>query len=376
MSNRDATQVRLGAKTRGPSRRGGGWWALPRADSPRLLVPTHAKGATKCALRFVSTRKNRILLRALLLWKRVIRAEPDWVEEEEGSLSKVLSKLFPDTETRIYIYRGTDSIFVKDTLQIVDNSTGEVLCYGKSGRGIAACASIDNEAKTLQRLANEGTLHELIPRILYLEQGLSLQTPGPDQQADLTSAQVIDLSQKIFQTEPHSSSWQNSPVRERIAANLETLEGQTCSEVLTQALDFLDERLAGRASIAQGRSHGDFVAWNLRQAVDGTPFVFDWEWSSIRPAGYDLWHYHLVRASFIGAEAMERQVNEVTAQFEGFFSQLRISVTESLLVYLADQVGHLAASAVRNGDQPAHFSFVGNYVKTLVQLLARSTNGQ
>jgi hypothetical protein len=233
----------------------------------------------------LNTPVKRIQARLLLGGMRLMRRRPDLAGCRHCPLDSWLGEIFPnESDFNFAAYIGTQSVFVKDTIQCMD-SRGRILAFLKVPRGSAAAGMVRHEAGILYELSRRFPDQDFYPKLLGQRDGQFLQAPptrqGPDDPGFILERLASAWSESI--------RWAESPVRKKILESLPRIRDAAAphwADSLESAVARLDRQL-GNSAIAHPLSHGDFIRWNLLPG----PFAFDWEWAAPRLPWHDAFHY-------------------------------------------------------------------------------------
>lgn len=295
----------LGLGTRGNSpHRGAGegggrsWLRVTRRGRTRFLLPTDSD-CRRAALELVASPLNAAGISLLLALRRWMPTERGLsVAGEQAPLDELAAPLFsPGERLRYAVYFGTESVFRKWTVQVLD-SGGRARAYVKIGFGPRAGEAIRNEASVLEALRGDGVPPGSVPEVLALTTRwgapvsvLSAPPAGTSRAAPFPSGAVVEFARRLFRSRVVRAPWVDSPVRAEVleCARRVADRGEASAAELLWRADAALGRDFGSEPLPHGRSHGDFLPWNLRLTPE--PFVFDWEWARPRLPQYDLYHY-------------------------------------------------------------------------------------
>lgn len=349
-----------------------GWWALPSARRPRLLVPCEP-AAWPAALQLAGHSSRARLMPPWLRLLRLARRRPDFTSAATR-FEPLLAGFSSRGPFRFAVYLGTASIYAKDTVQCQDAS-GRVLGYVKIPRGPSSAAAISAEVDALETLASALPQETFFPRLLARHDGLHLQGPPPAgiRQALGTAAEADSILAVLARHFGSSLAWPESPVRARITAAIARLaaDSHPFQATLAAAARHLDT-VIGETPLPHVLNHGDFVPWNLRGR-----FAFDWEWAHQGLAGHDALHFRWFPA-LCGRRApdfnqlLAAWVLENSRQDAGKSGKSAEPALASALPlsYLASRLAFYTTSSLENGDAPEQFHFLNRIHTFLSQAVS------
>ncbi|HEV3494968.1 MAG TPA: hypothetical protein VHA34_01315 [Actinomycetes bacterium] len=282
---------------------------LPRAANPRLLVPLGSPRAAAAALArnhdatSAKARLGRAALGAGLkvgvtqrLADRIdVFVDPALspAERPQHLLTEHLREIFGRPDVEMAVILGVPRLNRKPVLQVLA-SDGTVVGYVKAAWNDLTAGLVRNEARVLADLAAAKPATFVPPAFVAAGPWGDLELiaasalpnaarPDPAQVFDPPMAVIAEIAGLWGRsTAPLAESPYWAGVRERLA-------GQTGSELLQRAVDWI-ERRHGHDEIAFGAWHGDFTPWNMAR-LDGQTYVWDWERAAPAPAGLDLLHF-------------------------------------------------------------------------------------
>lgn len=288
---------------------------LPRAASPRLLVPLGSARAAAAALsrnHDATSRKSRLAKAGLgaglrlglaqrLLPDRVQVAVAEGIAGDElrrSLLTEELREVFGRRDLYLAVILGTPRPNRKPVLQVLSR-TGEVLGYVKAAWNDLTRNLVRNEAGVLAELGRRPRGSFTAPRLLHHGPwgGLELLAASPlPHTVRPREAQVFEPPLSVIREVAalpgvsearlaESPYW--AGVRARLEARATALAGGP--DPLGPIVEHVENRF-GRTVLRFGAWHGDFTPWNMARLDDGI-FVWDWERSGPAPVGLDLLHF-------------------------------------------------------------------------------------
>jgi hypothetical protein len=330
-----------------PDRRSGRWW-----------IPTDPI-TWEAAATLVHGHLNRLKLRVLFATTGKF-LQPSAVARSSGPtpLDRWLASAFDRPCRHIAIYRGTPSMFAKDTVQCLD-ADGQVLGYAKIARAEGSLRSIEREAECLRDLAEKLPAETFFPRVFKSERGISLQSPPPAgyRPDPSKTGEILKLLKFNFATE---IPWSASPAHAKLAAAVDALRCAGFNEwadTLDAEMQFLADHL-GPSPAPHWLAHGDFVPWNTIGR-----FAFDWEWAGADLPWQDALHY-----AWFPLLSGRRQPSR-SRLASAWHSTLRNFNLHSggdpdplnpqwARAYLAERLAFYSHSALENHDDPRQFRFL------------------
>ncbi|MGY2002140.1 hypothetical protein [Blastococcus sp. SYSU DS1024] len=286
----------------------GEYLLLPSARHPRLLAPTGRRAASAVVRHHGEGRHAAARLQAAALalglraglgpvvWRRRLQVRVPRGAAGGGLLAHLGSVL--EREVVMGMHLGPPRANRKPVLQLLDPA-GRTLAYAKLGVDALTDALVGQEAAALTALAGAGTGSVRVPGLLHdgtwLGHRLLVQSALPvwqprrplDAAALAAAAGEIAAIGRVDDVVLSSSGfWQE--LRDR----LDRLPDGAAAARLRASVDRIG-RVAGRAPLSFGASHGDWTPWNMA-AVAGGLLVWDWErFRTAVPVGFDLLHHRL-----------------------------------------------------------------------------------
>lgn len=302
-------QVTLGS-TRGVIGSLESYLVLPNRSRPRLLLPADDIASARRALgayRGLRTARAEAWSRVIggsvlssasaarLLHRLSVSASPD----AERLLPR-LAELLGRDDLRAMLAVRRPGPFSKPTLGLVDRA-GNPVAYAKLGRSDLTDTMVANEAATLQTL--RGRLSTIVVP--------SLRTTTTWQGHPVTVVDPLPLTARRLAVEPlqmPDTMWEvassgplvDDELRESSYARRLRQRLEACRlshpEVGGHLTAWFERLCAADLRLRFGRSHGDWVSWNLGMHA-GRVVVWDWE-SSVpdAPVGFDACHWYFQRA--------------------------------------------------------------------------------
>lgn len=304
---------------------------LPRAASPRLLVPLGSARAAAAALsrnHDATSRKSRLVKAGLGAGLRLGLAQrllPDRVqvavaegiagELRRSLLTEELREVFGRRDLHVAVILGTPRPNRKPVLQVLSRD-GEVLGYVKAAWNDLTRSLVRNEAGVLAELGRRPPGSFTAPRLLHHGPwgGLELLAASPlPHTVRPREAQVFEPPLPVIREvaalpgvseAPLAESPYWAGVRARLAARAVV---DSAPDPLGPIVEHVQSRF-GRTALRFGAWHGDFTPWNMARldargpGARGVPeeagrprgqriFVWDWERSGPAPVGLDLLHF-------------------------------------------------------------------------------------
>ena len=311
-----ATGVTVGVgPTSGAGPRVESYFVIPRLARPRALLPADSLTSARAAISaYRSLRTARaeawsrlVRLTALsappaarLLRRLDVYAAPG-AERLLPTLTKLLDRPSP---LRAMLAIRRPSGVSKPTLGLFDAS-GTPVAYAKLGRSDLTDTLVRTEAATLRELA--GRLPTVVTPTLRAEavwQGhpVTLAAPLPADARRL-GVQPLDMPDTLREVaasgDLRDQALGSSSYLDRMRGRLDATA--RIAPVAAEPLRRWFGRLSQDDSVIRfGRSHGDWVSWNLG-SHQGRVVAWDWE-LSVRdaPVGFDACHWHFQRARASG----------------------------------------------------------------------------
>ena len=277
--------------------------ALPRKDTPVLLVPRRSARAATAAIAAYTTpttltawAKSRVGL--VLASVGALRFFPPGMTlGGAGSLVEHCQMMLGRDDLVMSVHLGPARVNRKPVLRFMDGQ-GQAVAFVKLGVNDLTRARVKSEERALRALESKEIPGLVVPRIVEAGEwegtaflmlspvhtaGLK---PGPElrHRAQRSLVQAFALS-----TEPLTRTqwWRATSARlDRCDPRIEDVRR------LLQAADVLARR-DGDSAVQVGASHGDWTPWNT-SVVDGDVVAWDWErFSTDRPLGWDEIHYRV-----------------------------------------------------------------------------------
>jgi len=207
-----------------------------------------------------------------------------------------LSAEFENEEVVFAVSLGTPGAHRKPVIQIM-NRRGKILGYAKIATNEKTKQLVENEADTLQMLAQLKTSSFMFPRLIYSGQwnkravciqsspdGKSKPTPG-----EMVSA-YMEILKELAKVNAQNLTLDASEYWKEVLNRCEQIQNPYYAHVIEQGL-FKIKKWVGGKNIYFHFRHGDFAPWNMKQ-IGRKIFVFDWEYATPEaPAGWDLFHF-------------------------------------------------------------------------------------
>ncbi len=343
------------ALAKGPSLRrvalsGGREFLLParrRAAAASLRSLCSPQGARGRLIRIAGLARARLV--------RIGERDPD-----TGSLFDRLGSLFGGGEISFAVAAGTPGAHRKPVVQVLDGRR-RPLAYCKVGWNAATTSLARNEARALEWLEARAPRSFLAPKLLHsgrwegrflcVQAAPATETsPAPPRLAEVYLEVQRELagfgSRRLVLHE--SIAWRGLSRR---AEALQSGYGRLVRAALKAAAAHAGGPLLFHPS------HGDFCPWNAAtlRSVDGVRgrvYLFDWEYASLRPAGWDLWHLAFQTMALVERRSAEQalaRLGEDGAEgtaIRRHSRELGLAPSDCacvLLLYLADRLAWRAA---------------------------------
>ena len=343
--------------TRRPLRKGS-LLVLPRASTPRMLVPADVGGAHLMLQRHATGRLRRVTqvlvggaqrtgLLGLLPLQRLV---PD---EDGTTIEQHVRALVPQAH-RVGVLLGPPRANAKPVLQVFA-ADGRTIAFGKLGHDATTTALVEAEAAVLNELSGRQLTTVEIPSVIscgswngmYL---LLMTALSGSQQRGISWELPFEAMAEVAEepgggTEALAGGSYVGSLRSRLATSAEPRLGEV--------LDRL-EAAAGAVSLQLGRWHGDWAPWNMAR-TGGQVQVWDWERSVTGvPVGLDVVHFQVQREVQAGSSpdsAVEAALTAVRTAGErwGYDHRQR---SATLMLYLVE-VWHRYASGSGTTPTPA-----------------------
>ena len=299
---------------------------LPHPRRPRLLLPAGDLPAARRAvgayrgLRTAKAEAWSVAIRAGTLSTPVgarLLAELRVYDGGNGRrLLPELARLLDVDGLRAMLAVREAGPHTKPTVGLLDD-TGRPLAYAKVGCSPQTDAMVRTEAATLREIAGRLpsiTTPALLAETEWLGHPVGVLEPLPREARRLTTEpfdMVSTLREVAASGRPHESTLRESGYADRLSRRLTAVEAAD-PDVVAALRDWLAEVVRSDAVLPFGRSHGDWVSWNLGTA-DGRVVAWDWERSvPDAPVGFDACHWYFQRArEKAGLEAGVAAVDEI-----------------------------------------------------------------
>jgi hypothetical protein len=310
------------------------YYVVPRAQRPRLLVPsTSRKVAAAAVRRYAEPQSRRAQLKrdavvaalrtgasGVLLRDRVRITGPIG-DSIDGYLRESLGR-----ELVVSIHIGPARANRKPVLQLI-GLEGETFGFGKLGVGPLTQRLVSDETNALIRLGTSGLSMLTVPRVLHAGQWRGLQVlvqsalpvwrPRATLKPHRLAAAMLDVAGSCGYSSgmlAGSAYWLR--LRERLAAVADRPEGGTLRTATEQLV-----AQAGATSLRYGAWHGDWAPWNMANLTDAL-LVWDWERFALGvPVGFDAVHHELqrrIQASNDATAAVEATIRKSAELLEPF----------------------------------------------------------
>lgn len=282
---------------------------LPHTRRPRLLLPVEPAVARRAVGAYRGLRTARAEI-----WSRAIRASVLTTPAVSGRLGRLdvhapvdAPRLLPMLAQALEADRVYAMLAVrrpepvsKPTVAVLDPA-GRPLGYAKVGRSALTDAMVRNEAATLTALGGRLPMIE-VPRVTgtlqWLGHPVALLEPLPSgaRRCSLPPFSMAPVLWAVaasgrIEERPLEGASYHRRLQERI---------DRCGSVDADLARLLDRwrrhAVQDTTNLRFGRSHGDWVSWNLGR-FRGRFVVWDWERSQPdAPVGFDACHWYFQRA--------------------------------------------------------------------------------
>lgn len=336
------------------------WWVFPSPEKPRFIIPTDRR-FWKEGLAFVSSRKKRATLRALLHVYHLIRRKSDL--SFEGDWPAIMQRSLNDQISHFAAYVSTPSRFSKYTLVLL-NEAGQPLGFAKLSEGKDADQAIADEVNALNYLAKEFPESASFPRVIEQAKGFSIQSPAPSSSPGDLPQNAGRITAQLFRLQRDKRTWPESASRRSLLESIHELRVAGRDD-LSQLLEEMEQVLSEKSEkieMREGLTHGDFVSWNMTNCPEG--FVFDWEWMAERAEYHDLFHFLWIRelqkkeSSEIRHLISRWESQEAQGLLKGYRPDAEPPLCLHALLYLANSFAFYARHCVLNGQDPLTFPFM------------------
>jgi thymidylate kinase len=226
------------------------------------------------------------LMRSELLGDCLLRGVCVAIKGATGSfLHRVLADACSPDFRVVASYAGTSAPASdrKVMLQIADKK-GETLAYVKVAGRNRARRKLENEARVLRYLAQEGAVADRIPRLIRLVKGrrttllVSTPVPCPLRTVSSWSAVQENFLLHLHQRTRAIGRLTDMPLWNDMCRRLQIgrISHHHWADVLELSKDFIESRL-GAIVRTYVLAHRDFAPWNMGMLPGGELFVLDWE---------------------------------------------------------------------------------------------------
>lgn len=337
------------------------YFVLPHPSRARLLLPADSMLAARRALGAYRGLRTG----SAEAWTRLIRASV----LSSGPASRALRRLrvlAPPGANRllplIAAELGTNEPlraslavrrpgpFSKPTLGLYD-AAGSPLAYAKIGRSPLTDAMVRREARVLADLAGRLptiTTPALAAVLTWHGHPVTVMAPLPSQARRLTTEPLqmaATLAEVAASGELGDHELGASSYAHRLQARLAEV-APAFPDVAQVLSSWCGDLCAVARPLRFGRSHGDWVTWNLGEQR-GAVVVWDWELSvADAPVGFDACHWYFQRARLTGdVAAAAAAVDEMSPGLVGL-GIARADTARVTDLYLLDRsVGEVEAAA-------------------------------
>lgn len=286
-----------------------GFWVVPHARAPRILIPAGNARAGAAAIRRYSAAISlqetvqRLALASALSAGAASALLPDRVQlgaVGEHSIVSYLENVFGQAVT-VSLSIGPARANRKPVLQVFD-ARGRSLAFVKVGDTATATAHVTREANTLTVLAGQSFSTLELPSLISFGSWNSMSVlvmsalnTGPAARglrlARLRERALAELNEVFAQPDAplaQTSLWRT------LHENQAELADDRIRSRFGECLDRVERQLPDQA-LRVGAWHGDFTPWNMARR-GGRLQLWDWErFEQGVPVGLDRVHYPLNR---------------------------------------------------------------------------------
>ena len=290
------------------------YFVLPHPAHARLLLPADTLTAAQRALgayRGLRTAPAEA-------WARIIRSSALSstpasrslrrlsVHADEGAdrlLPRLAAEIGAAGTLRASLAVRRPGPYSKPTLGLFDD-TGRPVAYAKVGRSPLTDALVRHEANVLRELAGALptiTTPALLGEVDWHGHPVTVMAPLPSRARRL-STEPLQMAHTLWEVAASGELGEHdlaeSTYLHRLRARLDACAGSHPD--LVALLRRWCEQTSTAGSLRFGRSHGDWVSWNLG-LHRGSVVVWDWELSvPDAPVGFDACHWYFQRARVDG----------------------------------------------------------------------------
>ena len=274
---------------------------LPTLRSPRMLVPSAARGAESMLVRYSRSRRHglaqhvlgRSASSGLLALLPVWRLAPHADASVGASIEDHVRAHVPGA-VAVGVLLGPPRANAKPVLRIFDHE-GNTVAFGKVGHNPLSTALVSDETEVLTELQRRPFATLDTPTVLHAGEWHGLEVLL---MTALTGAQVGAPSWELPLPAMYELAERDGtdamPVRG--SDYLADLGARVAGLAGNESLAVMFDRVArhtGATELAFGRWHGDWAPWNMGSAA-GRVQLWDWERSRAGvPLGFDIVHFVL-----------------------------------------------------------------------------------
>lgn len=232
------------------------------------------------------------------------------------------------------VYTGSFGPLQKFTVELL-RGYDSPFAYAKFGHSELAKQAIQNELKTLTRLAALDLSKVVIPELIdvQLPETLDRRTliikklDGGKQLQQITDTVISGLAE-LFTATQDSRSTSVTEYTNTLAGYLQDLDlsglDQEFNKIRDDVVAILNKiatNVDNSLILPLALSHGDFTRWNIR-ANNKNIYAIDWEEAAMRPPGHDLLSFllaeYLLVSQVVPRQVVPRIIDEVT---KGIFNK-------------------------------------------------------
>jgi hypothetical protein len=328
---------------------------LPTLRSPRMLVPSSARGAESMLVRFSRSRRHLLaqkvvsgsvrtgLLPLLPVWRLAPAAQGVGAAAIEDHVRSHVPKA-----SAVGVLLGPPRANAKPVLRVFDRD-GTTIAYGKVGHNDFSASLVRAETAVLLELRRRPLATLEFPTVLHAGEWHGLEVllmtachgaNGGMPSWELPLAAMYELAER---DRTEARELRGSDYLVDLAARVSGLQDN-------QNLALMYDRVARRAAateLAFGRWHGDWAPWNMGSTA-GRVQLWDWERSRDGvPLGFDIVHF-VLQQQLVGradpstaATSLLRVAGDALGRWYDQPGQREATV----LLYLTEIVARYAADA-------------------------------
>ncbi len=264
---------------------------------------------------------GKSLLKACLKLGVVRKFFPEvFIDFKENSLLSLFKDVFGCSQIEMSVSLGTPGPHRKPVIQVMDGE-GSILGYAKVGWNEVTSRLVENEARALSEV-NEESISFKVPRLLFsgaFGNGFLCVQSAPASEVSSTprglNREYVDFVKELAKGSIDHKPLEESTFWNRLRQKGELISNSYYRHVFKQGISYVSDKLRGK-EIPFHRCHGEFAPWNSLK-VDGTIYVFDWEYyQSEAPAGYDIFHFLVNTKWFFEKKSPGEIIKDVSSSME------------------------------------------------------------